>query len=221
MGRVLTEGRTAAFPATMQPGDTGATMSLIDRFKGAFDGEAPKPSKKTAYPIRSAKVEKEISCICLSERPVGTWSHFLRGNSYPCTRNDCTCPFRHTTHPPRWKGYVAALELPGSTRCMLELTAGAVNSCPKLMDNSFDLRGSVIKLARQGENSNSPVWASVSELLAWQPMYRKELPAAWDIREMLLLDYWKDPMDVISFLPKNPKFINPEDDYTAGEQIPT
>lgn len=138
--------------------------------------------RKKSYDVFSAKAGQERRSVILSARVLRCNCHFAENASKPCL-NTPGCPWCNERWPKREKGYLCGLNLFNGRLVLIELTTGAWESCPTLLNHSSPLRGSVIRLTRRGKANNSPVCASLEPMPS--RMKEGDLPPAWDLRAAL------------------------------------
>lgn len=113
--------------------------------------------KEKWIPIVSPKPKQPITVLVTSERWVGVSTHYYDDRTRPCTGSELDCEgcYRKLAH--RWKAYLAAV-LQGSGReCIAEMTHGALQACPQMVDRSTNLRGKRLVLWRGGTAKNGPL----------------------------------------------------------------
>lgn len=183
-------------------------------FAKTFGEEPPPPSLRHTYKILSPKIGVNVKAHLVSNRPLGTWTHFRQNTSYPCTRNPKTCPFCAPPFrsSPRWKAYCCAVDVVRGGKVLIELTAGAVHGSQPLSDPAQDLRGMIIEMWRRGKEHNSPVMVNVRKPESWEKP--KRLPDAWDL-QAVLLEMWGDPSQMW-----HPSALEMKDGDQDGQIIP-
>jgi len=81
-----------------------------------------------------------------------------------------------------WRGYLGAQSARRGTIGIVEITRGAVQSCPALWEDRGKLRGRKLVLRRQGSAKNGRVLADLAELL---PPDSADLPPPPEVWETL------------------------------------
>ena len=144
----------------------------------------PAAHRKKSYDVFSAKAGQERRAVILSAMVLRCNCHFAENTSKPCL-NTPGCPWCEKRWPKREKGYLCGLNLYNGRLVLIELTTGAWESCPNLLNHSSPLRGQVIVLTRRGKANNSPVTARLEALPT--RMREADLPPAWDLRAALFV----------------------------------
>lgn len=136
-------------------------------------------------PIISPKPGRPIDVYCVSSRMTEVITHWVDGQSTPCTRPMQVCEWCEMRYGLRWKAYVGVF-IPADGRVsILELTLNAVNQC-KALRLAPDLRGGRVKLRRPGSRPNSAVYAEFFPYHDAMGFSKDQLPAEFNVREALM-----------------------------------
>lgn len=138
-------------------------------------------------PILSPRPHQNLICLVTSERWQGVYTHYLDGRTRPCTGSELDCDGCYRKLARRWKAYLCAVGFGSGRRCIVELTQGAMESCPQVIDRTVNLRGRRIILSRDGNSKNGPVRcrleASAADLFVPPPFnLMRALCVVWGIR---------------------------------------
>lgn len=117
----------------------------------------------------------------LSQHVLGCYQHYDGANTVPCIGLENRCRGCQEYKDRRWYGYLAVQLNSTGKRCILQLTAGAVDSCPSLGLHDGELRGRELIVRRRAGGKNAPVTLQMSLHRRPEP-----LPEAFDVREALL-----------------------------------
>lgn len=172
----------------------GLDRSYQEEFRAAFSApQLPGPAKPT-YPIVRAKPGDPGIAFITSPHAIEVHKHFRSGVSYPCNRTK-HCPLCVRRWSKRPMFYLCGLTSGRKhVPCIIELTEGALRSCPVLADPKTDLRGMKITLTKEGDSKFAPVTATVQRLDANGKPMRVPDPFAL---EFALLNLWGNPYEII------------------------
>jgi len=116
------------------------------------------PSSKGQFiPVLSPKSVQPVHGIITSERWHGVYTHFQNERTGPCTGTELDCEGCFRKRPRRWKAYLAGVTFGTGRKCVIELTQGAMESCPELIRRDVNLRGRKIVLWRANPSKQAPV----------------------------------------------------------------
>jgi hypothetical protein len=184
-------------------------VSQFESFDHIFGHDAPPREPGRKIDIISAQPGMEIRCVITSEWILTCRTHWLgAGDSKPCFRT-AECPWCKMRLPSRWKGYLCGFLTTTYGACIIEVTAGAAEACPALIDRATALRGKIIALTRRGASANAPCHASLSERTGM--LLRATLPQPFDLLKALFRIWRFDPAVFTT------KTVSEEE---AREQIP-
>jgi hypothetical protein len=91
---------------------------------------------------------EEFSCIILSPKIWGPWTHWTGERSQPCYEPKNSCPGCQKGLPSRWKGYIHVIDIFRRKECFLELTPKSAELLTAQKDPDQDLRGLSFTLQR-------------------------------------------------------------------------
>lgn len=160
------------------------------RYDRTFGEMPPPPISKRFFPILSPKPDMPVKAIITSDRPLACWTHYHNRETFPCTRSNDTCSLCRARLSPRWKAYLCGMVAITGKSAVIELTAGAVHSCPKIIDEKAKLRGWGIELFRGGRAVNAPVRCKLFE--APPSISKGFIPPPFDLKSSLLR-MWGNP----------------------------
>jgi hypothetical protein len=160
-----------------------------------FTHERPPREPGRKVDIISAQPGMMTRAVITSREMATCRTHWLgNGDSKPCSRNEA-CPWCKERIPTRWKGYLCGFLTTTYCPCIIEITSGAVATCPELADRAIDLRGKIVSLTRNGASSNAPVRAALEERTG--TLLRAPLPAPFDLPKALFRIWRFDPADYL------------------------
>jgi len=113
------------------------------------------------YEVLSPKSTTPIICVVTSERWLGVYTHHFDDRTRPCTGNELDCDGCHRRLGRRWKAYLCGAMPLGNRPVIIELTHGAVQSCPVMIPPTFNMRGMKIRLWRTKPGKQSQVRCSL------------------------------------------------------------
>lgn len=142
---------------------------------------APKPGPETE--IRRVPAAITVSCIVLSEKISGFWTHWAVDHSVPCQGKKETCPAHRSGYPLRWKGYLYVLDLRSNEEYFLELTPIAAKALEAVLGTSISWRGTRMEI-RRGNGQKARLSVSVQEIGGQRPT--GHLSAAKDVTQTLV-----------------------------------
>lgn len=131
-------------------------------------------------PIISPRPHQKLAVVITSDSWTGAYTHFYNQRTHPCLGEAPLCEGCSRRFARRWKAYLCAIMVPGGRRVIVELTVGALDSCPALRHDRGALRGKKLNLWRRGDARNAPVMASLETLKGLEG-----LPPAFDLMESL------------------------------------
>jgi hypothetical protein len=131
-------------------------------------GTSPPKGGKPHVAIVQPDPGKRLRVIVLDEWIISVVLHWHadgigHGRSLPCAGRDKRCPACVQNLPARWKGYLACLNLDTKRGCIVALTPSAVDSCPRVADETRSIRGLEMHVWRKGQRANSPMLCSIGE----------------------------------------------------------
>ena len=135
--------------------------------------------------IWAAKINRPLDCYVLSKRMEKTITHWVDGQSRPCTHPLTRCYWCKSKYGLRWKGYVGIFDPADGRVALAEITLNAFNSCAALR-TCKDLRGGRLKLTRPGTRVNAAVRA---EYFPYHPSFgfdKSAIPPEFNVREALM-----------------------------------
>jgi hypothetical protein len=135
--------------------------------------------------IWAAKCARPLDVYILSRKMEKTITHWVDGQSKPCTKPMTRCYWCQSKYGLRWKGYVGIFDPRDGRVALAEITLNAFNSCPALR-TCKDLRGGRLKLTRPGTMVNAAVKA---EFFPWHKSFGfalDDIPAEFNVREALM-----------------------------------
>ncbi len=158
-------------------------MFQFDSHPPIFGRDAPPQEHGRTIDIISAQPGQTTRCVITSSWLLTCRTHWLgHGDSKPCFRTP-ECPWCLMRLPSRWKGYLCGFLTTMLSTCIIEITSGAVESCPALIDQGVDLRGKVITLTRVGVSVQGRVRATLEDRNF--ALARHPLPQPFDLLKAL------------------------------------
>lgn len=164
------------------------------------DDDGPPRNHKLYHPILSPKPDAPVSALITSDQVLTCYTHYRDKVTKPCLRHP-GCPGCVARMARRWKGFLCVVSKMTGRSCIAELTAGAVESCPALMDRNRSLRGWELSLTRRGRATNAPVTASIRD--ARSVNGKDHLPPAFDLVASLFHLWGLDGADSDYLRPDN------------------
>lgn len=160
-----------------------------------WDDNGPARSQKW-IPVVSPKPHQNLKLLITSDRWKGVYTHYFDERTRPCTGNELNCDGCYRKLAKRWKAYLCGAILPYGKMVIVELTQGAMQGCPEIIDRTTHLRGRVLEMWRAGTSKTSPVKVKL------QPMQSNLfVPDAFNLMEALCviwgIKYEPFPADVI------------------------
>jgi len=129
--------------------------------------------EKLFIPIVSPKVGSTTRVIITSEKWQGVYTHYFDCRTRPCTGSELDCDGCFKKLSRRWKAYLCGALMPNGRKVIVELTHGAMQGCPELVQTRESLRGRRLAISRNGTARNSSVRCtlepSTSELFIPEP----------------------------------------------------
>jgi len=120
-----------------------------------FSNTPPKDPRGESLPLVRCRVGKPMVGIILSEDLLGTATHFWRGRTIPCDRENCVpCS---EGFPWRWHAYVGVYSPNVSKTCLFEMTARATEPLISYRETYGTLRGCHLTAKRANMSPNSRV----------------------------------------------------------------
>jgi len=144
-----------------------------------WDNEAP--SKQHQFiPIISPRPHSRTVCVITSDTWIGAYTHFYDNRTRPCLDLVEHCEGCQRKQAKRWKAYLCGILVPSHRQVIIEITLGALDSCPALRFDKGQLRGKKITLIRNGSARNAPVCVQLETLRGLE-----NLPQPFDLMESL------------------------------------
>lgn len=140
-------------------------------------------SVPSSVKIISVKPRYPLHVICLSSSIEGVFLHWGVDREHPC-KGEGQCKDCEDGAARRWKGYIYGMLWPKFQRYIVTISEGAWWSIRDQFEGEPDLRGSMIKLSREGVHRNSPIRAEVSKYDG-----DRALPPSLDIK-LVLMKMW-------------------------------
>jgi len=122
----------------------------------SWDDEAP-PRGNVYIPVVSPRPNQQLHLLITSDRWKGVWTHYFDERTRPCTGTELDCDGCFRKLARRWKAYFCGVLPVSGKNCIIELTHGAMQSCPALLDKSASFRGRRLTLFRKNAARNAPV----------------------------------------------------------------
>lgn len=131
-------------------------------------------------PVLSPKGGSKVVAVITSETWKGVYTHYYEQRTRPCTGSEIDCEGCYRKLARRWKAYLCGvLPLTGSP-VVVELTQGAMESCPGFIEKGKNYRGQKITLWRRNAAKNAPVHCRLEGLETNHP-----IPSPFDLMEAL------------------------------------
>lgn len=109
------------------------------------------------YEVISPKSTQPVFMVVTSERWLGVYTHHFDDRTRPCTGSELDCDGCHRRLGRRWKAYLCGATFGTNRPVIIELTHGAVQSCPAMIDCNFNMRGRKIRVWRTKPGKQSQV----------------------------------------------------------------
>lgn len=161
-------------------------------------GNTPPPARHVDYwPVINLGVDCR-KFVVLAPRWWGIYTHFVRPRTIPCLTafgsdcRDCLLAER------RWSGYLAVASPTAPGPHLLHLTANAVQSCPELQDETCDLRGRSLEVARQPRSRLGKMLARVGDV---SPTWTGRGEVSVERTALQVLAIWGLPFTVLEGQP--------------------
>lgn len=135
--------------------------------------------------IWAPKIDRPLDCYVLSSRLEKTVTHWVDGQSRPCTKPMTRCYWCSSHYGIRWKGYVGIFDPRDGRVALAEVTLNAYNSCPALR-TAKTLRGGRLKLVRLGVRCNASVKAEFFPYHESFGFALNQIPEEFNVREALM-----------------------------------
>lgn len=125
-----------------------------------FTWHGPPPKRPLFIPIYRAPIRGVVCAVGLTPKIWGCMTHFVDLRTIPCTGDNC----KHChSQVARWRGFIGCWSDATQRKCILEVTAGAVDACgPDIWDAPYSFRGRVLTLSRRTARKHSPVQLLIS-----------------------------------------------------------
>jgi len=123
----------------------------------------PPPESAVArrlWPIIRVPASGTLEMICWSDEPIGTWVHFVRGRTQPCTQQD-DCPHCLSNLDRRYEAYVWAQCAITAHVKILALPSLAAHWLVNEVCKVKSLNGRILKLKRVGKSKRSQIKITV------------------------------------------------------------
>lgn len=124
-----------------------------------WKNKPPAPTEFAGVRLIRVATGKDFEGIITSNGLVGHDTHWWKRRTVPCTSPDCAACCDGT--PARWHGYISVYCTRNHAHYVLEMTSLAAAAVDDFAERHGDLRGSLIRAARQGNRPNSPVAIAV------------------------------------------------------------
>lgn len=126
-----------------------------------------------------------MKVVILSHDLIGRMVHYWAGRTRPCIPDNCEAC--NANHRPRWKGYIAGIDLADNSRVIVEVTANVAERIAAEFDHHRTLIGLRMMLERSGKKANgrvlvkfAPPAAGTGEL-SKAPDLRNILEKIWEV----------------------------------------
>jgi len=151
-----------------------------------FSTTIPTDPRGMAFPIERTPAHGKLVAAVTSENLIGTYTHFWKGHTMPCTQPDCEA--HDAGIPFRWHGYVAALSNKNSLHFIFEFTAQAADTFDQYRKAHGTLRGCRFEATRLHSRFNGRV------ILTCRPLDQQQyqLPTAPDVAACMAI-IWNIP----------------------------
>jgi hypothetical protein len=116
---------------------------------------APPDAANYGYRLIRCPAARPLRAIVLSDRVIGTRTHYAKGRTLPCEGKDCEAC--NNALPWRWHAYLAILAGDNAEKCVLELTAAAAEQLAKPLKDYGTLRGLELLLERPARKPNGRI----------------------------------------------------------------
>lgn len=151
--------------------------------------EFPDTPEEPTYRVVSPKAGQRWQCFVVSDRVEGVMTHFVDGRTQPHLLPPAVCEGCQRQAWPIWKGYVGVWFPNPGRICVLEITRGAVNSCPDLVKTKHSLRGNVLTIWRKGDSNRGLVRCEMRTAVP-----TATLPLPFDVRKAMA-NFWNTPVN--------------------------
>jgi len=158
----------------------------------------PEQPRGHALPIRRTPSSKPMEAIITSPDLIGTYTHFYKGSTSPCTGKDCEACMNGT--PYRWHAYMTCVDVFTNLHFIFEVTALAAEFFTAYRDHHCTLRGCHFKSKRWNSRPNGRI------LIQTKPadLGERQLPNPPDLKKCMAI-LWSLPTDSVE-----DGIINPE-----------
>jgi len=124
-----------------------------------FDSAPPTEPNRHALPIKRTPTGRAIVGIITCHDLIGTNTHFHRGRTRPCTKEDC--PACGDGIPFRWHGYVSLWNPKTKEHVILELTARMAERIAEYRQTTGTLRGARLRCQRVNLSPNAKAMVEI------------------------------------------------------------
>lgn len=171
--------------------------------------DIPDSPKGAALPIRRTPASKTLEAIITSPDLIGTYTHFYKGSTSPCSGSKCDACLNGT--PYRWHAYVTAVDAFTNLHFIFEITALGAEFLTAYRDHHMTLRGCHFKSKRWNNRPNGRI------LIQTKPadLGERQLPKAPDLKKCMAILWSLPEAEVVDGV------RNPETKTQAIQRIPT
>lgn len=120
-----------------------------------FSNTPPDDHRGQSLPIRRTPASKPLVAIVTSDDLTGTYTHYWKGHTTPCTGQDCE-PCQNGM-PYRWHAYLSAVDFQSGLHFLFETTAQAAEHFVEYRNAHGTLRGCCFQARRLNNRPNGRV----------------------------------------------------------------
>lgn len=163
-----------------------------------YTNEPPPEPSGAALPIKRTPAMKALVAIVTSEDLAGTPTHFFKGRTRPCEKEDCEACEQGI--PWRWHAYLSAVDADSMLHFLFECTAQASQAFIQYRKAHGTLRGCMFSAKRWKAASNSRVIiqtrpANLEKItLPQSPILPAVLAVLWSLPKGEVSTFGRDPL---------------------------